>query len=134
MKKCQSCHRLLKDCRIKRKFCSSFCAYTTYKNKNYKTSKISQYTITRFDIFKRDDFRCIYCGKSSIEDNIKLEIDHLIPRNGVNYRLEYEDISKLITSCVQCNKEKSNNNLTQEQLDRISIKIQQSKIEKTILE
>ena len=33
----------------------------------------------RFNIFNRDNFRCTYCGRSSSEDGVKLEVDHIIP-------------------------------------------------------
>jgi 5-methylcytosine-specific restriction endonuclease McrA len=32
----------------------------------------------RFDIFKRDDFTCRYCGKSS--PDVILEVDHVVPK------------------------------------------------------
>ncbi len=32
----------------------------------------------RFTIFKRDNFRCVYCGRGAV-DNTKITIDHVIP-------------------------------------------------------
>ena len=51
----------------------------------------------RFEIFKRDSFKCQYCGKSA-PDAI-LHIDHIIPvaEGGKNH------ITNLITSCIDCN-------------------------------
>ncbi len=51
----------------------------------------------RFEVLKRDGFRCRYCGKSS--DEVKLEIDHIIPvaKGGTN------DVENLIASCRDCN-------------------------------
>ncbi len=50
-------------------------------------------------IFNRDDFRCIYCGKSSVEDGVKLHADHIYPRSlgGDDYA------DNLVTSCINCN-------------------------------
>ena len=47
----------------------------------------------RFEIFKRDSFKCQYCGKES--PNVILEIDHINPisNGGKN------DILNLITCC-----------------------------------
>lgn len=55
--------------------------------------------VRSFSIFKRDGFTCIYCGKSSIEDGIKLNIEHIIPisKGGKTH------INNLITSCEECN-------------------------------
>jgi hypothetical protein len=51
----------------------------------------------RFEVFKRDSFRCQYCGKSAPE--VVLEIDHVTPvvDGGKS------DILNLITSCNPCN-------------------------------
>lgn len=56
---------------------------------------------TRFEIFKRDDFTCQYCGKK-IGQDVVLEIDHIIPviEGGKN------DLENLITSCYDCNRGK----------------------------
>lgn len=47
----------------------------------------------RFEVFKRDNFTCQYCGKNP--PNIVLEIDHINPisKNGD------DNINNLITSC-----------------------------------
>jgi hypothetical protein len=51
----------------------------------------------RFEVFKRDSFRCQYCGKSAPE--VVLEIDHVTPvANGGK-----SDILNLISSCKPCN-------------------------------
>jgi CRISPR/Cas system Type II protein with McrA/HNH and RuvC-like nuclease domain len=56
----------------------------------------------RFKVFKRDNFRCQYCGRTS--DETILEVDHIIPRSkGGN-----EDFGNLITACRECNRGKTN--------------------------
>lgn len=58
-----------------------------------------------FSIYHRDNFRCIYCGKSSIEDGVKLHIDHIIAIS----KSGKTELDNLVTSCVACNLSKSNN-------------------------
>ena len=45
----------------------------------------------RFEIFKRDNFTCRYCGKKTPE--VVLEIDHIIPKS----KKGKDDESNLIT-------------------------------------
>ena len=56
----------------------------------------------RFEIFKRDDFTCAYCG--SKPPKTVLEVDHILPvsKGGTNA------LENLITSCFECNRGKSN--------------------------
>jgi len=51
----------------------------------------------RFEVFKRDSFKCQYCGRSA--PDVLLHIDHIHPvaKGGDN------DISNLITACIDCN-------------------------------
>jgi HNH endonuclease len=50
---------------------------------------------TREEVFKRDQFRCVFCGRA---DNT-LSIDHLIPLalGGVS------EITNYVTACIDCN-------------------------------
>ncbi len=59
-------------------------------------------TRMRFEVFKRDNFTCQYC--SAKPPKVPLEIDHIIPvsKKGKN------TIDNLITACFQCNRGKSN--------------------------
>lgn len=59
----------------------------------------------RFDVFKRDSFKCQYCGATS--PDILLQIDHIHPvsKGGVN------DVTNLITACQPCNSGKSDKTL-----------------------
>lgn len=54
----------------------------------------------RFEVFKRDNFTCQYCGKQSPQ--IVLEIDHIIPRSEGGG----DSLENLITSCFECNRGK----------------------------
>ena len=59
----------------------------------------------RFEVFKRDEFKCAYCGNSP--PKVILEIDHIEPvaKGGTN------DINNLITACFNCNRGKSKERL-----------------------
>jgi hypothetical protein len=60
----------------------------------------------RFEIFKRDSFKCQYCGASAPET--VLHIDHIKPvsKGGTN------TITNLVTACAACNSGKSNTELS----------------------
>lgn len=55
----------------------------------------------RFEVFKRDGFRCVYCGATPIQKT--LHVDHVDPvaKGGSN------DPSNLVTACGDCNMGKS---------------------------
>ena len=84
----------------------------------------------RFEIFKRDNFTCQYCGRKA--PNVVLEVDHIKPvaEGGKN------TITNLITSCFDCNRGKGKrtlNNLVemelkQEQLEILNEKRKQIKM------
>ena len=94
-------HRICKICGKEfitnsgnRVYCSNECAklgnLRLYKSKN---------SIIRFKVLERDGFKCCYCGRNPIEDNIKLEADHIIPKSkGGKYTMD-----NLITACNECN-------------------------------
>ena len=62
---------------------------------------------TRFAVFKRDSFRCQFCGRSAIEEQLVLHIDHLKPvaAGGTNV------ITNLVTACADCNQGKGKEEL-----------------------
>jgi hypothetical protein len=76
----------------------------------------------RFEVFKRDSFKCQYCGRSA--PDVLLQVDHVSPvsKGGSG------DILNLITSCVDCNAGKSDRELSdqttlakqREQLEELS--------------
>lgn len=61
---------------------------------------------TRFEVFKRDKFTCQYCGASAPE--VILEVDHIKPvsKGGT------DDLMNLITACRNCNRGKTNRELS----------------------
>jgi hypothetical protein len=58
----------------------------------------------RINVFERDNYTCQICGRNVKEDNVKLEIDHIIPVS----KGGSDDISNLQTLCFDCNRGKSN--------------------------
>lgn len=58
-------------------------------------------TSIRVDVFKRDNFRCVFCGATSKQT--QLQVDHIIPvsKGGSN------DLNNLQTLCWECNRGKS---------------------------
>lgn len=56
---------------------------------------------TRFEVFKRDDFTCQYCGRKS--PDVVLEADHIVPIVAGGS----DDVINLTTSCWECNRGKS---------------------------
>ncbi|MDV5225355.1 HNH endonuclease [Providencia rettgeri] len=59
----------------------------------------------RFEVFKRDGFKCQYCGQSA--PDVVLRVDHINPvsKGGDN------DLMNLITACDGCNQGKSDREL-----------------------
>lgn len=57
----------------------------------------------RFEIFRRDGFRCRYCGLPAAETGEGLTIDHVIPKalGGTN------EPGNLVTACKDCNSGKT---------------------------
>lgn len=60
----------------------------------------------RFDVFKRDGFRCRYCGRSA-DDGAILHADHVIPQSKGGPTV----LSNLVTACFECNIGKSDKDL-----------------------
>ena len=69
----------------------------------------------RFEVLRRDGFRCRYCGVTA-DDGAKLHVDHVIPES-----LGGETHPRnLVASCVDCNIGKSSSSLDAEQVDDIA--------------
>lgn len=51
----------------------------------------------RFEIFKRDNFQCIYCGRTP--PDVLLQVDHVLPRASGGGNAEIN----LVTACRDCN-------------------------------
>lgn len=92
-----------------------------------KTKRVALSKMVRFEVFKRDSFKCQYCGRSAPE--VVLHVDHIRPvsKGGTN------DIFNLITSCSDCNNGKGARKLSdasmlekqKKQLDELNEKREQ---------
>lgn len=65
----------------------------------------------RFEVFKRDGFKCSYYGKSP--PAVVLEVDHIDPKS----KGGSDDINNLLSACFDCNRGKKNIPLEQNQGD-----------------
>jgi hypothetical protein len=108
---CDVCEETYEAGYVHQKRCSKECSAIATKRALIGTS------LTDFNIFKRDDFRCIYCGKSSIEDGVKLNVEHIIALdNGGTY-----DLDNLVTACRPCNGSKARTLLGVEITERLFV-------------
>lgn len=82
--------------KIRRTMLSSTITINPYNERVVTSSRV------RFAVLKRDGFKCRYCGKSS-KDTI-LEVDHRVPVS----KAGKSTMDNLITSCIRCNRGKSN--------------------------
>ena len=66
----------------------------------YVKQHISKVPLTRENVYRRDNFECVYCGASNLK---LLTLDHVIPRSkgGPN------SWDNLVTACKFCNSEKA---------------------------
>lgn len=64
----------------------------------------------RFEVFKRDQFTCQYCGRKA--PDIVLQVDHIMPvsQGGKNI------LMNLVTSCMDCNLGKGSTKLSDQSL------------------
>lgn len=79
-------------------------AYQEFKTKKRIRSGLS--LSLRFDVFRRDEFRCQICGATA-SDGARLEVDHKVPvaKGGL------DEISNLWTLCFGCNRGKGTKNI-----------------------
>ena len=83
-----------------------------FKYINVPYSKVA---LSRDNVFKRDNYECVYCGCSNKR---KLTLDHLIPKA----KGGKDTWENLVTACWRCNNEKAD--LTLEEWGRSADEIQ----------
>lgn len=82
-----------------KKYCSYKCRdeHRAIKHKGLIIKDYSKQPLKE-EIFKRDNYKCFYCGKD-LKDRVGLQIEHLISKyNGGNNQPD-----NLVTSCSVCN-------------------------------
>lgn len=108
---CTVCQAPFKTFRKFKKTCSSECRRIYSKSKAQEAIKkhwakiilgefkdAPKRLISRFEILKRDNFKCTYCGYGA-KDGRKLHVDHIIPRSQGGT----DSFENLTTSCQECN-------------------------------
>lgn len=68
----------------------------------------------RFEILRRDNHACRYCGRSA--PDVALHVDHVIPVSLGGK----DDPSNLVTACITCNGGKSSSSADQRTVDDVS--------------
>lgn len=85
-------------------FTSKNVSYSTIKeNAQKKIDNIGIRTSIRWQVFERDNFRCVACGASA-SDGAILHVDHILPRS----KGGKDTMSNYQTLCWKCNIGKSN--------------------------
>ena len=112
---CKICGESFKTLHSGKGVCSKKC-----ERKRNSRALLEKKKETDFLIFQRDNFRCIYCGRSSIEDGVKLEIEHIYPiRKGGDSQL-----FNLVISCKKCNSHKATMVLSEDNILRLWTEVQ----------
>ncbi len=93
------------------RYCSRECAVA---------NNLSLAVRDQYRIFERDSFRCVYCGRSSIEHGAVLHVDHIHPRSDGGDK----SAGNLVTSCKTCNTSKRNRKLRSDIKSRILLLVQ----------
>ena len=124
---CKQCKKKFEQKTQNNIFCNEKCSkrYSSEKYRKISLGLISpieendsiSFLKLRFEILKRDNFQCKYCGRSPKKDNCKLHIDHIIPKSkgGTN------NPENLIASCIECNLGKTDILLEERQLNKIEV-------------
>ena len=108
--KCDYCGEYFTPKSINNKFCGKDCLSEHHKDENNRKKKLTDYII-----FERDNFKCVYCGKSSIEDGVKLIMEHIYPikRGGE------ADMFNIVTACTSCNASKFDRMMSDDNILRL---------------
>lgn len=104
MSTCIGCGKKFKKIRWSQVYCDRWCRHRTRSRARKLKAQESGEFVTkglrlRFEILKRDNFKCQYCGRNPTEDDCKLQVDHIIPKSKGGSTIR----DNLITSCEECN-------------------------------
>jgi hypothetical protein len=70
------------------------------KVRSYINTPFNKVAMTRENVFRRDDYECVYCGNS---ERSKLTIDHVIPQSKGGKNVW----DNVVTACRSCNLQKA---------------------------
>ena len=92
---CDTCGESYSYKRSTSRFCTDLCRWrwNQIENGRYRIP-----TDIRFAVLARDNFRCVYCGATPQQD--ELRVDHIVPLDSGGPPLELDN---LVTSCHACN-------------------------------
>lgn len=76
----------------------------TEKAKELAAQRIRVVPSLRYQVFWRDNFRCVACGRRGGDDDVILHLDHIVPRS----KGGEDTLDNLQTLCSECNLGKSN--------------------------
>ena len=112
-KVCVTCGKTYKAKAKNQKYCNWFTCHPS-------RTKLSH----RWRIFERDNFRCIYCGVSSLDEDVTLHLDHVIPvtKGGTN------TADNIVTSCKSCNSSKNNRSMNIENENMILAEVKRRNV------
>lgn len=99
---------------------------TIGKMKRFENVSEIPFDKLRFEILKRDEFKCVYCGRNPIEDSIKLHIEHMHSIKE-HSNLKYEK-DNLVTACEDCNLGKHSSSLEEKDVLLILKRINKIKL------
>lgn len=103
-RKCRQCSKEFFAHHKKQIYCSKNCREKTAARKyKFKTTFI-------WEVLNRDNFACQYCGRNPTQDKVKLEVDHIKPKDDGGD----DEFNNLTTACRRCNSLKGNRPLRHE--------------------
>jgi len=99
---CLVCSKKFRQKTTNQKYCSKKCQDISTSPEwqfEHKEELKNYWLKLRFEVFKRDNFTCQYCGRNVKKDKIKICCDHIIPRK----KGGKDTIDNLTTACEDCN-------------------------------
>jgi hypothetical protein len=120
-KECIFCGNKFMPVGPRHKLCSRECSFkfNSYEyrvNQQFEHETDSLMLRLRFEIFKRDNFTCVYCGRNVKDDKIKINCDHVRPKSKKGKNVA----NNLVTSCSDCNGGKGDILLSKKMLPKAS--------------
>jgi 5-methylcytosine-specific restriction endonuclease McrA len=105
---CDTCGKAYEAQRRTSKFCSPRCRYHNHLSDR---KRVTIPRDLRFRVLRRDSFRCVYCGATPAEK--ELRIDHVVSIKDGGARTA---MANLVTACNPCNAGKSDLSVEQAEI------------------
>jgi 5-methylcytosine-specific restriction endonuclease McrA len=116
---CEQCARIFRRThgavkRVKRIFCNRVCRrkfFVGANSPNYRgghdPNRGCHWISLAAKIRKRDDYTCLRCGMTQVENGRKLDVDHIKPWRSFEDKNEANEPSNLASLCKRCHRIKS---------------------------